>query len=143
MATIIYYYIKDNKIYDMRYVIDKNLDDFQYGLYQRNDYIYANHHGNKINKEQVIMDLQHIVKNKSKYKVNSFDKLFIQTLVAFGITQRELINKVIKYKEPCRVLTSDNEHEFWKQYNENMEAINGRSFNKSRNNPKVFTYTVK
>ena len=30
MATTIYYYIKDNKIYDMSYVLDKSLDDFQY-----------------------------------------------------------------------------------------------------------------
>jgi len=143
MATTIYYYIKDNKIYDMSYVLDKSLDDFQYRLYQRNDYIYVNHHGNKINKDQVIMDLQEIVKNKSKYQVNSFDKLFIQSLEAFGITQEELINKVIKYKEPCRVLTSDTEHDFMKQYNENMEALNGRSIDKTRDNTKVFTYTVK
>lgn len=143
MATTIYYYIKDNKIYDMSYVIDKSLYDFHYGLYPRNDYIYANHNGNKISKGQVIMDLQEIVKNKSKYQVNSFDKLFIQSLEEFGITKEELINKVIKYKEPCMALTSDNEHEFWKQYKENMEAINGRSIDKPRNNPKVFTYTVK
>ena len=103
MATIIYYYIKDNKIYDMSYVVDKSLYDFQYGLYPRNDFIYANHNGNKINKDQVIMDLQAIVKNKSKYQVNSFDKLFIKLLETFGITKEELINKVIKYKEPCRV----------------------------------------
>lgn len=143
MATTIYYYIKDNKIYDMSYVLDKSLDDFQYRLYPRNDYIYANHHGNKINKDQVILDLQEIVKNKSKYHVNSFDKLFIQSLEAFGITQQELINKVIKYKEPCIVLTSDTEHDFMKQYKENMEALNGRSIDKPRNNPKVFAYTVK
>ena len=143
MAITIYYYIKDNKIYDMSYVLDKSLDDFYYGLYPRNDYIFANHNGNKINKDQVIMDLQKIVKNKSKYQVNSFDKLFIQLLKALGITREELINKVIKYKEPCRALTSENESEFWKQYKENMEAINGRSIDKSRNNPKVFTYTVK
>lgn len=142
MATTIYYYIKDSKIYDMSYVIDKSLDDFQYGLYPRNDYIFANHHGNEITKGQIIMDLQEIVKNKSKYQVNSFDKLFIQSLETFGITKEELINKVIKYKEPCRVLTSETEHEFWKQYNENMEALYGRSFDKPRNNPKVFAYTV-
>lgn len=143
MATTIYYYIKDNKIYDMSYVLDKSLDDFQYRLYPRNDYIYANHHGNKINKDQVILDLQEIVKNKSKYQVNSFDKLFIKSLEAFGITQQELINKVIKYKEPCMVLTSDTEHDFMKQYKENMEVLNGRSIDKPRNNPKVFAYTVK
>src|SRR5690554_2733068 len=123
MATTIYYHIKDNKIYDMSYVIDKSLYDFQYGLYPKNDFIYANHHGNEINKDQVIMDLQAIVKNKSKYKVNTFDKLFIQTLAAFGITQKELINKVIKHKEPCKVLTSENEHVFMKQYNENMKIL--------------------
>lgn len=143
MATIIYYYIKDSTIYDMSYVVDKSLDDFHYGLYPRNDYIYANHHGKKINKNQIIMDLQKIVKNKIMYQVNSFDKLFIKLLETFGITQKELINKVIKYKKPCMALTSDNEHEFWKQYKENMEAINGRSIDKPRNNPKVFTYTVK
>ena len=66
-----------------------------------------------------------------------------QSLEAFGITQQELINKVIKYKEPCIVLTSDTEHDFMKQYKENMEALNGRSIDKPRNNPKVFAYTVK
>ena len=46
------------------------------------------------------MDLREIVKNKNKYKVNSFDKQFIQSLESFGITQKELIKEVIKYKEP-------------------------------------------
>lgn len=136
----IYYYIKDSKIYDM-YVLD--IYDFTYGIYPKEDYIFANHHGKKITKGQIIMDLREIVKNKSKYKVNSFDKQFIQSLESFGITQKELIKEVIKYKEPYRVLTKDTEREFWKQYYENMEAINGRSINKSRNNTKEFTYTVK
>lgn len=136
----IYYYIKDNKIYDM-YVLD--IYDFTYGIYPKENYIFANHHGKKITKGQIIIDLREIVKNKSKYKVNSFDKQFIQALESFGITQKELINNVIKYKEPYRVLTKDTEREFWKQYYENMEAINGRSINKSRNNTKEFTYTVK
>jgi hypothetical protein len=120
-----------------------NLYDFPYGLYKKDDYIFANHHGKKITKGQIIMDLREIVKNKSKYKVNSFDKQFIQSLEAFGITQKELINNVIKYKEHEEFLTKDTEREFWKEYYENMEAINGRSINKSRNNTKKFTYTVK
>ena len=137
----VYYYINNSKIYAMEVF---SLYDFPYGLYKKDDYIFANHHGNKITKGQIIMDLREIVKNKNKYKVNSFDKQFIQALEPFGITQKELINEVIKYKKPCEVfLTKDTEREFWKEYYENMEAINGRSIDKPRNNTKKFTYTVK
>ncbi len=136
----IYYYINNSKIYSMEVF---SLYDFPYGLYKKDDYIFANHHGKKITKEQIIMDLREIVKNKDKYKVNSFDKQFIQALEPFGITQKELIKEVIKYKKPYKVLTKDTEREFWKEYYENMEAINGRSIDKPRNNTKKFTYTVK
>ena len=57
MATTIYYYIKDEKIYDMRYVIDKSYMILIRTI-PKNDFIYANHHGNEISKGQVIMDLK-------------------------------------------------------------------------------------
>ena len=40
----IYYYIKDNKIYSMEVF---SLYDFTYGIYPKDDYIFANHHGKR------------------------------------------------------------------------------------------------